>query len=198
MNTVTKNHEKTRKLVGVALFTAIVFVLQIVSTFIHPGFFSIASFALVTIVVGAALYGAGAGAWLGFVFGVAVLVSGDAAAFLGINPIGTYITVLVKGAAAGFAAGLSYRLLEKFNQTLAALVAAVVSPIVNTGVFFIGCLLFFLPTLSAEAATNGYDSAALYIIMVYIGVNFLIELAINFVVTPIIIRLINIGRSSSK
>ncbi len=95
-----KERISTRTLVGTALFTAIVVVLQFLGAFIRFGPFSI-SLVLVPIVVGAALYGAGAGAWLGFVFGLVVLLSGDAAAFLVVNPLGTILTVLVKGTMAG-------------------------------------------------------------------------------------------------
>ena len=45
------------------------------------------------IVVGAALYGPLAGAWFGFVFGLVVLLSGDAAAFLVVSPLGTSLFV---------------------------------------------------------------------------------------------------------
>ena len=64
----------TKKLVGVALFTAIVVVLQLIGSGIKLGPFSI-SLVLVPIVVGAALYGKSAGAWLGFVFGFVVLLT---------------------------------------------------------------------------------------------------------------------------
>ena len=74
------NNNNTQKIVGLGLFTAIVIVLQLMGSFIRFGTFSI-SLVLVPVVIGAALYGAGAGAWLGFVFGVVVLLSGDAAAF---------------------------------------------------------------------------------------------------------------------
>ena len=55
----------TRTLTGVAIFTAIVVVLQLLGSFIRFGTFSI-SLVLIPIVVGAAMYGVGAGAWLGF------------------------------------------------------------------------------------------------------------------------------------
>lgn len=74
---MSKNNN-TQKIVGLGLFTAIVIVLQLMGSFIRFGTFSI-SLVLVPVVIGAALYGAGAGAWLGFVFGVVVLLSGDAA-----------------------------------------------------------------------------------------------------------------------
>ena len=98
-------NSKTKNMVGVGLFTAIVVVLQFLGGGIKFGMFSI-SLVLVPIVVGAAVYGWKAGALLGFAFGVAVLISGDAAAFLAVNPLATVLVVLVKGICCGFAAGL--------------------------------------------------------------------------------------------
>ena len=140
---MSQKNTNTQKIVGLGLFTAIVVVLQLMGSFIKFGTFSI-SLVLVPVVIGAALYGAGAGAWLGFVFGVVVLLSGDAAAFLGVNALGTVLTVLVKGALAGYVSGLVYKALENKNRTLAVALAAVTCPVVNTGVFLIGCLLFFM------------------------------------------------------
>ena len=198
MSSITKNRERTRTLVGTALLTAIVFVLQFVSIVLRGPMFSVATFALVTIVVGAALYGVAAGAWLGFVFGVAVLVSGDAAGFLTLNAAGTIITVLVKGTAAGFVSGIAYRLIEKRSQIMASLAAAVLTPIVNTGIFVIGCRLFFFNAIAAEGAGQGYNSTWAYILLVYVGINFIIELVVNLAVNPVIIRLVNIGRKKAK
>lgn len=55
---------------------------------IRFGMFSI-SLVLVPIVVGAALYGRLAGVWLGFAFGMIVLLSGDAAAYLFLSLAGS-------------------------------------------------------------------------------------------------------------
>ena len=136
----------TRTLAGVALFTALVFALQFMGAAIRFGPFSI-TLTLIPIVVGAALYGSWAGAWLGFVFSMVVLFT-DTAAFMPISPLGTILTVLVKGTAAGFFAGLVYRAFEKKNGWLAAVAAAVTAPVVNTGLFLLGCVLFFLPTIT--------------------------------------------------
>ena len=192
------NNTKNKKLVGLALFTAIVVLLQLLAI-VSRGFglpFSL-SFVLVPIVVGAALYGVGAGAWLGFVFGVAVLLSGDAAAFLTVNINGTVLTVLVKGAVAGLGAGLVYRLLAKKNEMLAVFAAAAVCPILNTGIFLIGCLLFFMETVSAWAVGAGFGpNVAGYMFLGLAGVNFIIELAVNLVLAPVILRLISIGKKN--
>ena len=98
---------ETRTLTGMAILTAVVVILQLLGSFIRFGVFSV-SLVLIPIVVGAALYGALAGAWLGLVFGVVVLLT-DSAAFMVVNPLGTILTVLLKGTLAGLVAGLVYR-----------------------------------------------------------------------------------------
>ena len=186
---MSKNNN-TQKIVGLGLFTAIVIVLQLMGSFIRFGTFSI-SLVLVPVVIGAALYGAGAGAWLGFVFGVVVLLSGDAAAFLGVNALGTILTVLVKGTLAG----LLSKVLENKNRTLAVAVAAVVCPVVNTGVFLIGCLLFFMETIGGWADAMGFGAnIGQYMIVGLVGANFIFELLFNVVLSPVVVRLIRIGK----
>ena len=184
---------ETRTLTGVAIFTAIVIVLQLLGSFIRFGPFSI-SLVLIPIVVGAAMYGAGAGAWLGFVFGMAVLLSGDAAAFLPISPIGTIVTVLAKGALAGLFAGLVFKLLEKKNTYVAVVASAIVCPVVNTGVFLLGCFLFFMETISQWAAGSGFENVGTYMIAGLIGLNFVFELIVDIVLSPIVVRLISVGK----
>ena len=191
MNQTKKTNTKT--LVGIGLFTAIVVVLQLLAVGLRAlGLFSI-SLVLVPIVVGAAVYGWKSGAWLGFVFGVAVLLSGDANAFLTVNVAGTILTVLLKGTLCGLCAGLVYKLLEK-NKVVAVFAAAAICPIVNTGVFLLGCLVFFLETITGWAALYGFENVGAYMIFGLTGANFLIELGVNLVLAPVITRLIKIGK----
>ncbi len=183
----------TNKLVGIGLLTAIVIVLQLISLGMRFGMFSI-TFVLIPIVVGAALYGWKTGAWLGFVFGVVVVLT-DAGAFLAINVIGTIIVCILKGALAGTAAGLMYKLFAKKNEIVAVIAAAVITPLVNTGIFLLGCAVFFMDTISLWAEGAGFDNVGTYMIIGLVGINFIIEFAINLVLNPVIVRLINIGRS---
>lgn len=178
-------------MVGVGLFTAIVVVLQFLGGGIKFGMFSI-SLVLVPIVVGAAVYGWTAGGWLGFAFGAAVLLSGDAAAFLAVDPLATVGVVLMKGILCGMTAGLLYQLFAKINKTVGVFAAAVICPVVNTGVFLAGCWLFFLETVSQWGAGLGFANAAEYMFLGLAGTNFLIELAVNILLAPIIVRLIKI------
>lgn len=187
----------TKKMVGIAMLTAVVVALQLLGSFIKFGTFSI-SLVLIPIVVGTALYGVGAGAWLGLAFGVTVLASGDASLFLAVNPAGAVITVLLKGTLAGVCAGLIYKLIEKKNKYAAVVASAVVCPLVNTGVFLLGCLVFFMDTIRQWAAGMGFESAGAYMLVGLVGVNFLIELGVNVVLGPVIVRIVNIGKKQVK
>ena len=183
--------DQTQKLVLTAILTALVIVLQFMGSFIRFGMFSI-SLVLIPIVIGSALCGYKAGAWLGFTFGVAVLLSGDAAAFLAIDILGTVITVLLKGTLCGLAAGLTYKVLEKHNRYLAVMAAAVICPVVNTGVFLLGCLVFFLSTVAEWGKAVGFESVGSYMILGLVGGNFVFELITNIILGPVILRILKL------
>ena len=189
-------NEKTKSIVGVGMLTALVIVLQMVAGSIRFGVFSI-TLTLVPIIVGAALFGWWAGAWLGFVFGIMVLIT-DASAFLGISVPGTIITCIMKGVLAGAAAGIIYKLLEKKNKTLAVITAGIACPVVNTGVFLLGCVLFFLRTIESWGAAAGYENVGKYLVFGFVGVNFLVELAINLILSTAIVRILNIVKKPSE
>lgn len=180
---------KTQKVVGMGLFTAIIVALQMLASAIKFGPFSI-TLVLAPIVIGAALYGIGAGAWLGLTFGVTVLISGDAAAFLTINPIGTVLTVIAKGMIAGIVAAVIYKAIEKKNKTVAVVAAGIACPIVNTGIFLIGCYLFFQDWLIAVFGTTGFAT----VITGLVSVNFAVELGINMLLASVIVRIIDLGK----
>ena len=184
---------KTQKIVGIGLFTAIIVALQLLAASIKFGPFSI-TLVLAPIVIGSALYGIGAGAWLGVAFGVSVLISGDAAAFMTINPAGTVVTVLLKGMLAGLVTGLIYKALESKNKTVAVVLAGITCPIVNTGIFLAGCYLFFQEWLVSVFGTTGFAT----VVTGLVSVNFAVELGINMVLASVIVRVIDIGKKQLK
>ncbi len=194
MNNVKKGIS-TKDIVFCAILTAIVFILQFFGASIHLGPFSV-SLVLIPIVIGTATCGTWAGVWLGLIFGIVVLASGDAAAFLAVNIPGTIITVLLKGIACGFLAGIVYKLAEKYNRYAAVVAAAIVCPLVNTGIFLIGCRVFFWDTILGWAAEAGFRNAAQYAVFALVGANFLFEFILNIVVSPIIVRLLAIKRKT--
>ena len=183
----------TYRLTALGILTAIIIVLQIFSTFVKIGPFSI-TLALIPIVIGAAMFGVAAGAYLGAVFGVVVLLmcifGGDigGAMVWNANPLMCAILVILKGSLAGFEAGVHYRALEKSNRIVATVVAALVSPIVNTGIFVLGMMIFFKDTLNAWA---GGSDILYYIIFGLTGVNFLVEVATNIILSPVVLKIMD-------
>ena len=179
------NKMSTQNMVLAAILTGIVVLLQFLGAFIKFGPFSV-SLVLIPIVIGTATCGKAVGAWLGLVFGIVVLISGDAAPFLAISVPGTIITVILKGVACGFFAGLVYKAIEGKNRTMAVATAAVVCPVVNTGVFLLGCFAFFMSALTEWAGGD----VAKYIIFTLVGGNFLFDLLLNIIISPAIVRIL--------
>ena len=185
----------TQKLALLALLTALVALLAYLGGFVKIGGLASISLTLIPVVLGAALCGPAAGAWLGGVSGVVFFMTADAAFWLGLSVVGTIITVMVKGIMAGFLAGLCYRALEKKNRYLAVLVAAIVCPVVNTGIFLLGCFAFFMDAVNAGALAEGMSVGG-YLIVFFVGLNFVFELLSNILLSPSIVRLINIRKKN--
>ena len=191
----TKNNkDKIQRLALMALLTAMVAVLAYLGGFIRIGLASI-SLTLLPVVLGSALCGPLAGAWLGGVAGVIFFFTVDAVFWFGLSIPGTVITVMVKGIMSGLCAGLVYKLLEKINRYLAVIVSAIVCPVVNTGLFLLGCLLFFMDTVQAGAAAEN-TSVFGYMIVFFVGLNFVFELLTNIVLSPALLRILNIRKKN--
>lgn len=195
------SHGKIQRMAGMSIFIAIVVVLTILCTFVRFGPFSI-TLALAPIIIGAALYGPGAGAILGGVFGFVVLLTGvfgwdggTVMYLMSLNALGCVLICIGKGAAAGWISGLVYRLIAKKNIHLGVVVAAIVCPIVNTGIFIIGMMLFYMSTLESWA---GGQAVIYYAIFGLTGVNFLVELAVNLVLSSGITSIIRYGQGRRK
>lgn len=183
---------QTSKLVLGAIMTALVIILQLIgsfTTFFGP--FSTAV-ALIPIVLGAAMCGSAIGAWLGFVFGVVVIASGGAALFFAFDIPGTIITVLLKGTLCGLAAGLVHKALKKVNEYLAALAAAIVCPLVNTGVFLLGCYIFFMDSATQIAEAVSLPVSGMAVFWALAMGNFALEIISNAVLSPVITRVLNL------
>ena len=184
----------TETMVLGAIMTALVIILQLLGSFTaFFGPFSTAV-ALIPIAIGAILCGPAIGAWLGFVFGVVVIASGGAALFLAFDIPGTIVTVMVKGTACGFAAGWVYKLLKKWNGIVAAFAAAIVCPLVNTGLFLLGCAIFFLDDAVGIATAVASPDAGMALFIGFAMANFLIEIATNTLLSPIFVRLLKIKK----
>ena len=182
-----QQNKRILKMVAMAFMMALVFVMQSISGMIPPiGGFSI-SLVLIPIVLGAAIYGPGAGALLGATFGAIVYINcvtgvdlGGAMVFQA-NPVLCFLVVMGKGTLAGLASGFVYKLLKNKSPYLAMLIAAIVCPVVNTGVFVAAMFAFFIDVLSAWAEGGNVVG---YVLTGLILANFVPELIINIVFSP--------------
>ena len=197
MKKTNKRSVHTEKLVMLALLSAIVAVLAYYGGFIKIGGLASISLTLIPVVIGATLYGPWAGAWLGAVAGAVFFATPDALFWFGLNLPGTIITVMVKGILSGLCAGLAYKLLEKVNRYLAVIVSAIVCPVVNTGIFLLGSLVFFADTVSGGAQAEGI-SIGMYLIVFFVGLNFIFELIANIVISPGIVRILDVAKKKIR
>ena len=183
------NNAKIKRMAGIALLIALVIVLQLLGGMIPPvGGFSI-SLVLIPIVLGAAVYGPKAGALLGAAFGAIVTINcitgaeGGGAMVFQANPLLCVAVVMGKGILAGFAAGLVYRLISRWNGYAAMVTAAIICPIVNTGTFVLCMLTFFRDVLAVWATPFGGD-VIVYIFSGLLVFNVIPELIINVLFSP--------------
>ena len=184
----------TERLVMMAMLTALTAVLAYFGGFIKIGGLASISLTLIPVVIGSALLGPFAGAWLGGIAGAVFFLTADSAFWLGLSIPGTIITVMVKGILSGLCAGFAYKLLKK-NAKIAMLMAAVVCPVVNTGIFLLGCLVFFMDAVKGMATAEGISIGA-YLILFFVGLNFVFELLANIILSPAILRIINIRKKN--
>ncbi len=197
MKQTNKQSAHTKQLVLLALLSAIVAVLAYYGGFIKIGGLASISLTLIPVVVGATLCGPWAGAWLGGVAAAIFFATPDALFWLGLSVPGTIITVMVKGILSGLCAGIVYRLLEKTNRYLAVLVSAIVCPVVNTGIFLLGSLVFFMDTVSGGAQAEGV-SVGTYLIVFFVGLNFVFELIANIAISPGIVRILDVTKKKTN
>ena len=125
---------KTKNMVGVALFTAIVVVLQFLGGGIKVGGMFSISLVLVPIVVGK-------------------------------------------------------------NNRFAVYTAAILCPVCNTGIFLLGCQFFFLETIAEWGKALGFEDVYAYMFLGLAGINFVIEVVVNIVLAPVIVRLIKAAKA---
>ena len=180
-----KSKFDTRTIVITGLLLALEIIFQIIGNYLQIGPANI-NVALVTVVLAGVLCGPISGAVLGFFNGIMALLSPSTIAiFMPINPWATVLVCLLKCALAGVLSGLAFQLLKKKNQLVALIVASILVPVINTGTFCIGALLFFRPFL--ESGVGGaFPNVGAFLIFGVIGWNFIFELASTVILSPMI------------
>ena len=198
-----RNNSKTQDLTLIAIFSALVIVLQF-----FAGNFSAAvgvnfTLALTPIILCGAIVGIKGGIITGAVFGamtvINAVISRDlwTAALLQLNAKSAILTVLVcftKAIAAGLVSALVYKALAKKNDLIAVFISSALAPIVNTSLFILLALTvlsgaFTSLSTSGNAMFVGSETDIInYLVIGCAGVNFLFEFVINLILAPVIHR----------
>lgn len=189
----TKGYFSARRVTWLAILLALVIVLQTFGGSVNIGAVQL-NFTLVPIVLGAIILGPLAGLILGLACGIVVLIQ----VIIGLVPFYTLIwteapvvaalTCVVKTTVAGFLCGYVYKIVAKKNAYVAVFVAASVVPIVNTGLFILGCLGMWSAILTIAGGSNIFG----FIVISLVGVNFFVELAVNLLVSPALYKVIKV------
>lgn len=178
---------KIKTITGLGLLTALVVVLQVISNYIQLPI-SI-TLSLIPIVVGAIAYGPFAGAFLGFINGIIILTAPSTTGFfMNYSVAGTFITCLTKTTVAGFIAGLIFKGLKE-KPLLGTILASISLPIINTGMFVGYTFAFFMKGIEELAGKAGFENPVVYLFIGFIGINFIIEFAVNSLLSPFISQL---------
>lgn len=182
-------NNKIKNMAGIAIFSAIIIVFQLIASYIKIGTISI-TLALFPIAIGAIIYGPTAGFILGLVNGIMVLLdSSTQVQFLASYPIQTIIVCLLKTSLAGLVAGYIYKWLKNKNFTLSIIIASISVPLINTTLFSLAMITVFKPLLDFWASGENVFS---YLLLSLIGFNFIIEFVINSALAPTAITLAKI------
>lgn len=171
--------QKIRQIAGIALLSALTAVLSFISNYIVIGSVSI-NLSLIPIVLAAIIYGPYAALFVGAVNGaIVILAPSTQIVFFPINVLATILVCLLKTSIGGLISSLLYRWLSKRNIVLGIIIATICVPVINTSLFVLTVLIFF-PDLIAGVIT------------IMLLINFAIELSLNIILAPSIIRIIKI------
>ena len=185
MRTKRTNQELVLKIVVVGVLTAMSIGLSMIKL---PITGVSVTLLLPVVIIGAALYGPWVGAWLTVVPNIIACFT-EGALFFNWSPVGCVLTLLLKGILAGIASGFIYKALSKKHPIGAITCSAVAAPILNSGVFLLGCYIFIWDHMVAEAVAEGYTAAA---VLLGLGFNFVVELILNIVLCPAIFKILQI------
>ena len=185
-----------RNVALLGILIALVIVLQLFASAI-PMFGVTLNFSLIPIALAGILMGYLGGAIVGFACGLVVFITmavmgqePSTAYFFQTNPVILTLMCIGKTTIAGLVSGLFYKLIEKKNKTIAVGVGALVIPIVNTGIYMLGIVLMKESASEFMGLTSSSAGVVFSVVFGLIWLNFVLEMVINTIFTPILHRVI--------
>ena len=181
-----KRTKRIKFITGLALLLAVEVVLSIISNYM-PGTVNF-NLALIPISIGAVLFGPIGGFILGAANGIVTLIAPGTQVFVAQNAFATVLLCILKTGLAGLVSGYVYKAIKKINTNGAIITSGILVPIVNTSIFILGVILFFLPLYGEGKQAIGVLFSSV------ISINFLIEFLISALLCPAVIQIINVSK----
>ena len=190
MEKTNKRTPSTKDLTTTAMLIALIVALQAFSSIAaRIGLFSFA-LGLFPATIGSVLYGKKKSLIFGAALGITILAT-DATAFAlyGVNVFATIFVVMLKSVASTFVTATVFEWFGKFNRYVSVVVAAILGPIFNTAIFTVGVCVFFKDFFS-QFIDGGVSFITGFLLLILM--NFIIEMVINIVLSPIVLRVVDI------
>ena len=172
------NSKLIRKITATAMLTALIVVFQFIGNQIVIGPVSI-NLSLLPIAMGAILYGPLVGLFLGMVNGALVLLGPGMSIFYDINIPLTVLVCLAKTGLAGLISGLIFKLFKNKAPIPGMIVASLIVPVINTGIYVIACFTVFRSQLGL-------------LMSIFLLYNFLFEFGASIVLSPALVTVIKV------
>ncbi len=191
---------KNVALLGILI--ALVIVLQLFASAI-PMFGVTLNFSLIPIALAGIMLGAFGGALVGLVCGLVVFITmavmgGEpSTAFLfQTNPAILTLMCIGKTTIAGFVSGFIYSLIAKKKTpkkiAVATVISSLVIPIINSGIYMLGMVLMKGSVAEFLALSSSTAGVVFAVVFGIIWLNFLLEVVITAIFTPIIYRVLKV------
>ena len=116
----------------------------------------------------------------------------------GYTPLVTAVAAIAVNLVACIAGIAIYNIIKKDTRLGAVVLAGITAPVVNTAIFVIGSFIFFMPILNEWAANAGAENTGLFVLTGVVGLNFIVELSINLLLSGVIVRILNVVKKANK
>jgi hypothetical protein len=114
------------------------------------------------------------------------------------SPVILTVMCIEKPTVAGMVSGLLYKIISRKNVHVAVCLSALVIPIVNTAIYLIGIVLMKEHAATFMGLTNSSASVVFSVVFGLIWLNFVLEMIINVIFTPMIYRVIRVLKINSE
>jgi uncharacterized membrane protein len=192
------NFFSARNVALLGILIALVIVLQLFASAI-PMFGVTLNFSLIPIALAGILLGWLGGAIVGFSCGLVVFIT---MAILGQEPSTAYLfqtnpviltaMCIGKTTLAGIVSGIVHKLISKRNSQVAVGVSSLLIPIVNTGIYMLGIVLMKDSAATFMGLSNSSADVVFGVVFGLIWLNFVLEMVINALFTPVIYTVIKV------